>query len=195
MKILLIDADSKIPNIPLMKLSTFHKGKGDLVVLNKLNITCDRRKKKKLILVDTSQYDIIYCSVVFESSINWIDGNRIIYGGTGYKYDKPLPNKIELLPLDYSIYPENDTSYGFISRGCIRKCSFCKVPKKEGYIRQVNTVKGIIRHKQVKFLDNNFLALPNHEDILMELINIGIKCQFYLGLDIRLITICLITLN
>jgi len=64
---------------------------------------------------------------------------------------------------------------------------FVLCQKKEGKIRQASSVDDIVRHKKVKFLDNNFLALPNHKNILTELINKNIKCQFNQGLDIRLI--------
>ena len=88
---------------------------------------------------------------------------------------------------DYTIYPDNKISYGFITRGCIRNCSFCVVPKKEGYIHQVNKLDDIIRHKVVKFLDNNILAFRGHKKILQELINRKVKCEFNQGMDIRLI--------
>ena len=48
----------------------------------------------------------------------------------------------------------------------IRKCSFCKVPKKEGYIKQVSNVDDIVQHKKVKFLDNNFLMIRRDEKSL-----------------------------
>jgi hypothetical protein len=186
-KILLIDADSKIPNIALMKLSTYFKNKGNKVFLIKLNIPYfPNRKKESCFIKD--DWDEKYCSTVFNKNYKYIDGNNIIFGGTGYSIKKKLPAEIEKIKeLDYSLYPENNISYGFLSRGCIRKCSFCCVPEKEGYIKQVNTIKDIIKHKKVKFLDNNFLALPNHKELLKELINIGVKCQFNQGLDIRLL--------
>jgi hypothetical protein len=188
MRILLIDVDSTIPNIALMKLSTFHKLKGDTVKLIQYNIPYyPNRKKTKCIVPDG--YDIIYCSVIFEGNSEYIIGNNIIFGGTGYDFTVKLSDNIEALECDYSIYPNNDTSYGFISRGCIRKCYFCKVHKKEGMIKQVNTPKEIIRHSKVKFLDNNFLALSNSNDILRELISLKVKCQFNQGLDIRLINL------
>lgn len=186
MKVLLVDADSTIPNLALMKLSAYHKERGDEVELLKLNIPYYPNRKKEEKIIPTG-YDITYCSVIFPGSLEYIKGENIIFGGTGYSLETKLPPKIENLDPDYSIYPDNDISYGFISRGCIRNCFFCFVPKKEGAIRQVKTVDEIVRHKKVKFLDNNFLALPNHKDILKELINKQIKHQFNQGLDIRLI--------
>lgn len=187
MKVLLIDADSTIPNIALMKLSTYYKNKADTVELLKLNIPYYPNRKKSIINVNTDGYDHIHCSVIFPNSLKYIKGNNILFGGTGFSLKSKLPDKIENLQPDYTIYPDNNISYGFISRGCIRNCYFCVVQQKEGYIRQVNTIDNIVKHKKVIFLDNNFLALNNHEDLLKELIDKNIKCQFNQGLDIRLI--------
>jgi len=187
MKILLIDADSTIPNIALMKLSYFYKKKGYDVDFIQLKIPYYPNRKKMTHNINTEKYDKIYCSVIFSGSRQYINAENAIFGGPGASLTEKLPDEIESCECDYSIYPDNDTSYGFISRGCIRNCNFCIVPQKEGYIKQVNSVDDIIRHKKVKFLDNNFLALPNHKDILQELIDKKIKCQFNQGLDIRLI--------
>ena len=126
-------------------------------------------------------------SVIFSGNIYYIKGYNIIFGGTGVDYSIKLPEYADSCDLDYSIYEPCDTSYGFISRGCIRNCPFCVVPKKEGKLHQVSTIDKIIKHKKVKFLDNNFLALPNHKELLREIINKNIKCRFDQGLDIRLI--------
>lgn len=187
MKILLIDADSVIPNIALCKLNAYYKDKAKIDFLQ-LNIPYYPRLKKQIHYIETSDYDKVFCSVVFNNNIEYIKGNNIEFGGTGTgDLNKNLPKIIENQRLDYSIYPTNDTSYGFITRGCIRNCSFCLVPRKEGYIKQVATIDQIVQHKKVKFLDNNILALPNHKVILKELVDKKIYCQFNQGLDIRLI--------
>lgn len=186
-KVLLVDADSVIPNLALMKLSTYHKAKGDNVEFLRLGISYYFSSRKKVVHNISTEYDIIYCSIVFDNTIDYVKGDNIIFGGSGYSLSVELPHHIEQLLPDYSIYPDNDTSYGFISRGCIRNCYFCVVPEKEGHIHQVNTIDNIVRHKKVKFLDNNILALPNYKDILRELIDKKIRCQFNQGLDIRLL--------
>ena len=168
---LLIDADSTIPNLALMKLSAFYKSIGWSVCLLCLHIPYYPSRKKNVKEVYTNGYDKVFCSVIFQGNMEYIKGANIQFGGTGTPFiDKALPEFIENMEPDYSIYPENNISYGFISRGCIRNCSFCFVPKKEGKIRQVSTVDKIVRHKVTKFLDNNILALPNHKDILRELL-------------------------
>lgn len=187
MKVLLIDADSTIPNLALMKLSAYLKNNGHIVEFKRLGIPYYPNKKKITHHIQ-NEYDRIYCSVVFEGSDKWVCGDNIEFGGTGVSLTKKLPDEVEQQIPDYSLYPDNDTSYGFITRGCIRNCWFCKVPRKEGKIHQVDTVDNIVRHKKVKFLDNNFLAFPNCNEILEALVKKQIKCQFNQGLDIRLIT-------
>lgn len=189
MSILLIDTDSTIPNLALMKISTYCKNLGYNVSLKKLNLNYYPNRKNKVTDIDTSHYEYIYCSSVFNDNSKYVIGENIEHGGTGYDYTKQLPEYVESCEPDYSLYPQNDISYGFISRGCIRKCSFCQVWKKEGYIKQVSSIKDIIKHNKVKFLDNNFLALPNHLELLNELGSYkNVKMQFNQGLDIRLVT-------
>lgn len=188
MNILLIDADSTIPNIALMKLSAWHKANGDNVTLIILNIPYYPSRKKKFFSAPEG-FDKIYCSVIFEGNSKFVLGKNIIFGGTGFNLTTVLPDVIENYSMDYSIYPQNNISFGFITRGCIRNCYFCKVPKKEGYIRKVACIKDIVKHKKVMFLDNNILAYNKHKEILRELIKNKICCQFTQGLDIRLVDI------
>ena len=188
MKILLVDVDGKIPNLALMKLSTFHKPWDDIELL-KLNISYYPSRKHKKV-VDVSGYDKVYVSTIFRGSLDCVEfvgESGIIYGGVGYSLNSELSLDIDELDCDYSIYPENNSSYGFLTRGCIRNCSFCVVPEKEGWIRKVADVCDIVRHDKVYFLDNNILALEGHEDILQELVDKKIKYQFKQGLDIRLL--------
>jgi hypothetical protein len=185
MKVLLIDADSTIPNIALMKLSAWYKSLGDDVELVRANLPYFPNKKK--IPFSPKSADKRYCSVVFEGNRDYIIGDDIIFGGTGFDLATKIPVVAEGFDPDYSIYPDNDISYGFITRGCIRNCSFCKVPEKEGYIHKVANVDDIVRHHKVKFLDNNVLALPEHKEVLSEIVSKNIKCQFNQGLDIRLL--------
>ncbi len=187
MNILLVDADSKIPNIALMKISQYHKDKGDNVELRRLELNYYPTENKQSYDISDMFADKIYCSIIFDTNADLVYGDNVDFGGTGVSLEKTLPKEIEDCECDYSLYPENNISYGFISRGCIRKCWFCKVPKKEGMIKQVNNIDDIVKHKIVKFLDNNFLALPNHKELLQELIDKKIKCSFNQGLDVKLV--------
>ena len=61
---------------------------------------------------------------------------------------------------DYSLYPNFKQAIGFITRGCIRSCPWCIVPKKEGKIRPAASWREIKRadSREIVFLDNNVLA-------------------------------------
>lgn len=189
MKILLIDVDSKIPNIALMKISTYYKKQGSQVELKKLNYEYYKKDKNQTI-INAEGYDKVYVSIIFKCNkhtiqvLNCLD---VIIAGSGYDLTIKLPQKIDDCEEDYSIYPDNDSSYGFITRGCIRNCYFCIVPKKEGMISYYRDIHEIVKHRKVYFLDNNILAYDKHKNILKELVNSKIKCQFNQGLDIRLI--------
>ena len=188
-KILLVDVDSKIPNIALMRISTYYKSKGYIIELKKLDYSYYPKERNQT-MIDANGYEKVFISVIFRLNkgvcrvTNCSDVN---IGGVGYCLNKDLDDEIIDCEKDYSLYPNNDLSYGFITRGCIRDCHFCIVPKKEGNIHQVNNVDDIVRHKKVIFMDNNILAHPNHLNILKELRDKKIRCQFNQGLDIRLL--------
>lgn len=79
----------------------------------------------------------------------------------------------------------------FTTRGCIRKCPFCVVPKIEGGIKEPKfSIKPLIHpsHKEVVIWDNDFLASPYAKDILVELRDGGYRADFNQGLDARLMT-------
>ena len=190
MNILLLDVDSKIPNLALMKLSTYHKAKGDNVILEKLGFK--GYPNNKFYSYYNNNFDKIYISIIFtfnKNSIKIKNCDNIEIGGAGYDYNIRLNNNIDNCIEDYSVYPDNEFLYGFITRGCIRNCYFCFVPKKEGKLYKYRNINQIYRNgfKSIKFLDNNILAYDKHEKILQELINKKIKCEFNQGLDIRLL--------
>jgi hypothetical protein len=187
--ILLVDVDSKIPNIALMKISTYYKSQGYKVDLKKLGYSYYPKERNQS-LIDAYEYEKVFVSIIFKINKNVvrvINCDNVYFGGVGYSLKDNLSKEIDKCKKDYLLYPENDCSYGFISRGCIRKCYFCVVPEKEGMIHQVNNIDEIVEHKKVIFMDNNILALPNHLEILTELRDKKIRCQFNQGLDIRLL--------
>lgn len=181
------------PSLPLMKLSAYHKAHGDTVDF----------------VNHFEHYDKVYAPKVFsftpdieESGIVYAD--EISRGGTGYcisvvdgkevfdkSKDKPLPEYIEHIYPDYSLYPEYDYAVGFLTRGCPRNCGFCVVSKKEGRCsRKVADLDEFYRgeQKEIKLLDPNILACIEHENLLQQLSNSGAWIDFTQGLDIRLIT-------
>lgn len=181
MKIRLLAHDSKIPNYAIMKISTYHKKRGDDV--DWYNPILD--------ILDT---DILYISKVFSFSqcptmtMPMPINAQIIKGGTGYDYKTTLPQEIEeITELDYSLYPECDYSIVFTTRGCVRKCPFCIVPKKEGLIHNVPMPKLNPRGKYIRLLDNNFFANKTWRENLEELRKFNQPIDFNQGIDLRLL--------
>ena len=140
MRILLIDIDSTIPNIALMKLSTHYKTQGDSVELMQLHIPIYRPTKKPT-LIDCKGYDQVHISAIFKGTLTNLEfaNSKFDIGGSGVDLKKKLPEEIENLPCDYTLYKDTgvdeDIAYGFISRGCIRNCFFCIVRQKEGDLK------------------------------------------------------------
>lgn len=168
----LIDVDGKMPNLALMKISAWHKSQGDDVELT--------------LPILANIYDRVYMSKVFTWSDMPCLPDNAVMGGTGCDIHKTLPNKIENLCPDYSLY-NMDYSMGFLTRGCIRKCEFCFVPEKEGKIKPAADIEDFLRHKTAVLLDNNVLAHEHGLRQIKKIADMGIKVDFNQGLDARLI--------
>lgn len=139
--------------------------------------------------IDGSGFDRVYVSIVFEVNKNKVivtGCSNVEYGGIGSNYpERKLPPEVEATQPFY--YDEEVTSQGFITRGCIRNCWFCKVHQHEGTIHLYNKVEDVVQHKRAMFLDNNILAYEGHKDVFRYLINNKIHCNFKQGLDFRLV--------
>ena len=197
MKIGLIDVDGhNYPNLPLMKLSAWHKKQGDAVEW-----------------YDTwdglfNPYDKVYLSKVFSFTEDYkqpIYAKEVVRGGTGYcitnengkeifhkEQNHNLPEDIEHIYPDYSLYPEQtkDTAFGFLTRGCPRGCSFCIVKDKEGLCshKVADLSEFWNGQKNIELLDPNILASKECEELLEQLIDSKAKINFNQGLDIRMMT-------
>lgn len=135
-------------------------------------------------------YNAVYVSNIFDINkdrVTVINCDDVTFGGIGSNNPHlQLPCEIEMTEPFY--FDNEDTSHGFITRGCIRKCWFCKVPKFEGDLKAYNTVESIVKHKKVKFYDNNILAYPEHMQVFQWLLDHpDIKVEFNQGLDFRLV--------
>ena len=87
MKILLVDVDSKIPNLALMRLATYFKQQGADVFLQRCGISYYPNKKpKKPILIPAKNYDMTYISTIFKGNLQYLDiqgsGKSFKVGGT-----------------------------------------------------------------------------------------------------------------
>jgi len=180
MKVVLMDLDvikqrRPFPNLALMKLSAYHKAKGDEVFLN----------------FPLFQPDITYASCVFTWNAKGRASvpNGAIVGGSGIDLKAKLLPEVEHIMPDYNLYPRVDSSMGFTSRGCIRKCPWCIVPEKEGSIKSHASPYEFLdrRFKKIMLLDNNLLACSSWHDVFADLMNIGLEVDFRQGLDIRLV--------
>lgn len=195
MRIGLVDVDNTkaFPNIALMKISAYHKSKGDTVEWYE---------------PFGEWYDIVYVSKVFSNTPDYnicINATEIRRGGTGYSIelidgkevyhpekDHPLPDEIEHIYPDYSLYPNltEDTAFGFLTRGCPRGCDFCIVGKKEGRrsVKVADLREFWNGQKKIVLCDPNVLACKEWKNILEELADTKSVIDFNQGLDIRLMT-------
>jgi hypothetical protein len=201
MNILLRDLNGKIPNVALMKLSTYYKQLGDTVGF------------------ETPNPDRIYISCIFKNltDIRYFRDKypsaEIIIGGSGYDLTKCLSNEIEYLKPDYSIYDwkvcnrcgnllrkcectnpitgKMSYSMGFTTRGCNRSCYFCIVPSKEGshkiwqHPREFHNPE----FSKMMILDNNWFE---DENWFFETSKWIAENNIFLregGMDIRLLTL------
>lgn len=195
MKIGLLDVDShNFPNLPLMKISAYHKSKGDEIEF----------------VFPLKRYDRIYVSKTFGEEYSrltqfCLQADEIIYGGTGFAIkvidgkevyvpsdDAPLPSEIEHIYPDYSLYPQftENTAFGFLTRGCPNNCPFCLVSKKEGrQSKRVARLEEFWRgQKNIKLLDANILACKDRIKLIDELAESGAWVDFTQGIDARFIT-------
>lgn len=173
MKVLLIDIDSKIPNLALKKAERYHQARGHDVAWN-------------MPLMATTS-DLIYVSNVFKENrheAEQFEGyDNALIGGSGYDLHTELPPEIEAIKPRINL--------GFTTRGCVRKCPFCIVPEKEGSIRIVGDLLDLWdgKTKDVTILDNNILAIPSHFfKVCRQALTNKIRLDFNQGLDHRLLT-------
>lgn len=182
----LIAVDSFYPNLALMKISSFHKAKGDHVDWYN----------------PFDEYDVVYLSKVFSFTEDYLqyilNAKEVRKGGTGYSLSVRLDEAIEFVKPDYSIYPSIDdkTAYGFLTRGCPNKCKWCVVPKKEGNIKPYMDIEDIAvdGRRNIILMDNNILASDYGLGQIEKIIRLNenrkrkIRVDFNQGLDARLVT-------
>lgn len=168
---------NKFPNYAIMKISAYHKFRGDDVEWwNPLY-----------------GYDRVYSSKVFDftPADPYLPADAI-RGGTGYTdlpADNSLPREVDDMFPDYSIYPECDYAIGYLTRGCPNNCRWCVVPRKEGKISPYRKWKDIVRGDTDKLvlMDNNILACDYGISQLEGLAGSGYRIDLNQGMDARLV--------
>lgn len=178
----IIDVDgTKFPNLALMKISAWHKQQGDNVEFaNPLFGNYDRVYQSKVFTFTPDTNDIFNCEV--------------IKSGTGYDITSKLPDEIDRLQPDYSLYGITDTAFGFLTRGCVNRCKWCIVPVKEGQVRPYMTIDEIATRpdgtiiKNAVLMDNNVLSCDYGIEQLRRIAELGVRVDFNQGLDARQIT-------
>ncbi|EGT4112364.1 TPA: radical SAM protein [Clostridioides difficile] len=178
MKIGLIDVDGhNFPNLALIKISAYHKKLGDKVEFVNFFEKYDKVYKTKVFTFSDDDYTVI-------------NAKEVVQGGTGYNLQNKLPSKIEFMYPDYDLYDIKNVDYGYLTRGCPRKCSFCIVSEKEGSksYKVANLNQFWKGQKEIKLLDPNILACSKWEELLKQLIDSKAWVDFTQGLDIRIMT-------
>lgn len=170
-----VDGHNGYPNLALMKLSAYHKAQGDNV-----------EWADPLF----GEYDRVYMSKIFSFTPDNDDmwNCEVVKGGTGYDYTITLPEEIDRLQPDYSLYGITGLSYGFLTRGCPNKCAWCIVPKKEGGVKPYMDINEIANgNNHIILMDNNILASDYGLEQIDKIAYCGYRVDFNQGLDARLI--------
>jgi len=175
----LIDVDSyNFPNLALMKISAYHKKRGDNVEWWN----------------GFQHYDVVYKSRIFTDEYSTdadycINADKVIKGGTGYDLKNALPDEVEHQYPDYGLYNIKNRAFGFLTRGCFRKCPFCIVTEKEGKTHTVADLSEFWNGQQeIVLMDSNITASKDCEQLFDQLIASKAKINFEGGLDIRCMT-------
>ncbi len=180
-KILLIKIDGKLPNLALEKIKKYYLDKG-----------CEIYENYKT----APKVDKVFVSCIFTENrdeCKFWEGKAEI-GGSGWDFAQDKDghliqlSKSELPPEIEDVKPK--INWGFTTRGCIRNCEFCIVPRKEGIIHSVGDIYDIWDGKSdtITIMDNNILALKKHFfHITDQILKEGLKVDFNQGLDIRLL--------
>jgi len=188
MRVRLTQLDGKLPNVALMKLSAWHKSRGDEVCFSK-------SWRRDLFEAD---YDRVYGSCIFGWTKAKLERFKsefpdAIVGGTGSGSQITVEDVIggEFEHYDYEIYPKFSPSIGFSQRGCRLKCPFCVVPKKEGANVDSNRINRIWRGephpRQILLLDNDFFGAPSWRERANAILEGDFRVCFSQGINIRLI--------
>jgi hypothetical protein len=182
----LYDVDSRIPNLALMKLSAWQKARGWKVRLIRHSgeaIPADAHFAATIFHRSSSRRRV--------AALREQLGDSLVVGGTGWNLRSRLPAGAERMFPDYSLYGHSQYAVGFLTRGCVCRCPFCLVPRKEGRLRRCpGGFDAFVPpgQKHVVLLDNNLLAHPAAAEMLRETVRRGYAVNFSQSLDIAYLT-------
>jgi len=172
MKVGLIDIEPKIVNTAYMQIACYHRQRGDSV--------------EWWTPLEHRQFDVVYCSSIFDFTDKSQIPEDVICGGTGSDVNSRLSRVIENSDYDYSIYPKCRKSYIWFSRGCIRKCPWCVVPAKEGKLKAVEPKNLNPDGEYIVICDNNFFANRRWKGAILWLSSKKQPLDFQ-GVDVRIL--------
>jgi hypothetical protein len=183
--VLLVDLDSRLPNLALMKLSRHFKAQGCVVNLHRGDKSLPSAERVLASCVFNTPASARHAEVLRRRY-----GTALQLGGSGVDLRLRLEPDIEALAPDYSLYPElGDRALGFLTRGCRFHCPFCVVPIKEGSPRQVSDLDELLQgRRKLILLDDNLLAHPEALRLMEDMVRRDVAVNFNQTLDLRLLT-------
>jgi hypothetical protein len=100
----------------------------------------------------------------------------------GSPIEDEIPDYSILSQTEYQ-YAVHDAYFAYASRGCVRKCSFCGVPKLEGDLYDTPSLSSIVAgiqklygpKKDLILMDNNVVASSRFKEIIAEIRDLGFQ--------------------
>ncbi|GAG73680.1 unnamed protein product [marine sediment metagenome] len=170
--------DAPKHNLALMKISAYHKMRGDTVKLNE-PITGEG------LTYGSWLYRQLYYT-------DYAGGTSISFSSNGKpQWDYPelkLPPEIQAMKPDYDLYPNNDFSLGYTWSYCPRKCGFCCVPQ-QCNSKKHHSIWNFHDHRfsRICLLNNNTFSDPQWKETFEEIWDAGLTVCDENGYDLRLL--------
>jgi len=188
--------DLVVPNLALLRLAAYYRARGETVRLL-------RDPGDYVPLLDPRPTRVLGSAIFTTSAPRMIEFERLLgpvtWGGTGVRLDSNLreidaAHDWDAAAPDYADVPACTCSVGFLTRGCVMRCPFCVVPRKEGRPSIVSAVTRIWRGepwpRHLELLDNDAFSKALRSfwrDAVRELNDGKFRVCFSQGINLRLI--------